>query len=560
MLAQSNSATRRGGWFSRVAVRSKFIALFVIVVSGLALLALMNEATLRRVAVNGPLYGEIKLKQDFQANLAPPPLYLGEAFLAISQMPSRRDVDEIAALKGQFAAAKAAQAQALAKWQASAIDTSLKATLLTQVLEPGQKFLALAEGEYIPAMEHGQRDQAEVVLNKMIEQFNAHRKAAQALNLQVAQITQQVEQASAVELTLRTRLSLILALAVLAAASLVLWLVARSLRLELGGEPAYAAACVALIADGDLSQPILLASASGASLLARLEGMRHALNQMLQDIRHGAAELKQVSEQMVSSSAQFSGVAEEQNQAAATMAAAVDQLNLSIRHVAGNAEDAHTISHTAGTVALASGEVMRETVEGIQLIAHKVKSASAGVIELGGQAQEISSIITTIKDIADQTNLLALNAAIEAARAGESGRGFAVVADEVRKLAERTTASTQQISGMIASIQHGTQTAVAQIASGVEHVEKGVNLAGRAGSTMSEIRDGAQRVINAVRDIKHALDEQSLVSNGVASNVEKIAQMSDENRRAAKEAEQSANALLGLAAMLDNKVARFHLA
>jgi methyl-accepting chemotaxis protein len=72
------------------------------------------------------------------------------------------------------------------------------------------------------------------------------------------------------------------------------------------------------------------------------------------------------------------------------------------------------------------------------------------------RSNDISDVVTFINSIAEQTNLLALNAAIEAARAGDAGRGFAVVADEVRSLAVNTQKATANISSLIDEFTRAT--------------------------------------------------------------------------------------------------------
>ncbi|MEW5771569.1 MAG: methyl-accepting chemotaxis protein [Pseudomonadota bacterium] len=97
--------------------------------------------------------------------------------------------------------------------------------------------------------------------------------------------------------------------------------------------------------------------------------------------------------------------------------------------------------------------IIRQMSGNLSAFAERMSATASAVDQLHGRTGEIGGIVKLIHGIASQTNLLALNAAIEAARAGEFGRGFAVVADEVRKLAENTRRATDEISGLVRTVQ-----------------------------------------------------------------------------------------------------------
>ena len=160
-------------------------------------------------------------------------------------------------------------------------------------------------------------------------------------------------------------------------------------------------------------------------------------------------------------------------EALARMSDAATELARSIDQVETHASAALQTTQTSCARAEDSQQFIRRMAEEMHRVSEVVDTTATQVDGLDELSQRISGVVQVIREVAEQTNLLALNAAIEAARAGEQGRGFAVVADEVRKLAERTSASTVQITTTIADIQLQTRSVSGGMKQGVERVASG---------------------------------------------------------------------------------------
>ena len=308
----------------------------------------------------------------------------------------------------------------------------------------------------------------------------------------------------------------------------------------------------------DLTQRVAVVGNDEVSQMGRaFNDLMESLQGTLNRVMSNAQEVSAAATQMAAASTQLTESSRAQSESAASTAAAVEQVTVSINQVAENSRETRGVSEQACELSTQGEQSARAAAEQMHGTAESVGHSMQLIERLSQRSNEISGIVKVIRDIAEQTNLLALNAAIEAARAGEQGRGFAVVADEVRKLAERTSSSTSEISGMIDAIQGEVGAAVENLKSNNEQVAQGKSLAEQVAATLARINEGARVTMERINEISSATSEQGTASNEIARNVEKIAQMTEENSSAITQASASAQQLEALATRLHSEVSQF---
>ncbi len=287
------------------------------------------------------------------------------------------------------------------------------------------------------------------------------------------------------------------------------------------------------------------------------DAMIEALQRSFNDLARNAEDVGRAAGVLRVNANEFSGSSVAQADAATQMAAGVEEMTVSIDHVAERAEDAAKLSTEAGNRAAEGVAVVQSTIDDLGMIAEEVNGTAESVHNLQQETTRISTVTGVIGDVAAQTNLLALNAAIEAARAGEQGRGFAVVADEVRKLAARTAESAAEITGIVEAIEQGASDVVKRMQQAVHTVQQSASRAEETGVAVQAIRNASTQTVALASEISYAIREQSAASNLIAVQVEKIALMSETNTGTANQTSSQADDLHALAERMLTDISRY---
>lgn len=220
-----------------------------------------------------------------------------------------------------------------------------------------------------------------------------------------------------------------------------------------------------------------------------LDLMRKSLVGIANDARQGIDASIDASLMLEQNNSHLATRTEDQAASLQETAASMEQLTVTVRQNADNANQANQLADASMLIAQRGGGVVHQVVDTMQ----KIHDSS----------RRIGDIVTMIESIAFQTNILALNAAVESARAGEAGRGFAVVAGEVRSLAQKSSQAAGEIKQLI-------DASVGQMAVGAEQ-------AASAGSTMEEI-------VNSVKQVRDIIGEISTASIEQATGLDQINQ------------------------------------
>jgi methyl-accepting chemotaxis protein len=509
----------------RMGLRAMLTAFTVV---ALAVMAMVGATSLWGAHQAGNAATQTFVAKDVTADVLPPPLYLIEMRLVLSQgvegtLTPERVRAEVERLKSEY--------QARVKFWKDNPPYGLEAKLLGAQHEAGVAFIAAADKVVVALDAKAETAALQAALRAAHSVYLTHRAGVDAtVKDSTAFADASIAAFESTAMKMIWAQCILFGLAALVLAGFGLW-IRKAVWAAVGGEPAVAAAMARSVAQGDLSVDVPIARGDRSSIMAAMRQMSEALTVIVTQVRSSGDSIASGSSEIAQGNNNLSARIEQQAAALEATAVSMEELSSTVKQTADNARRANQLALVASSVAIEGREVVSQVVDTMKGI--------------NDSSKKIADIIGVIDGIAFQTNILALNAAVEAARAGEQGRGFAVVATEVRSLAGRSADAAKEIKNLITA--------------SVDRVAQGTVLVDQAGATMLEVVASIKRVTDIVGEISSASAGQSA---GVAQVGEVVSQMDQTTQHNAAIVEESAAAaenLNGQARQLVQAVAVFKL-
>lgn len=267
------------------------------------------------------------------------------------------------------------------------------------------------------------------------------------------------------------------------------------------------------IEHGNLTQAVTLSSDQDRLGLS-LQTMNAALRKTVLQVRESVDQLRTGADQVAQASQVLAQGATEQ-------ASAVEELNATAAEVASKA---NRNANEARAATKKAQQARQDASEGKQVMTGLLRLVES----MASSSTETKRLVKTIDDIAFQVNVLALNAAVEAARAGKVGKGFAVVAEEVRQLAGRSASAVEETTRIVDQIQGSIASVIDTARLTDQKLETIAAGAGEVAATLDGIVAESLSQAQSLVQMKNGLDQIEQVTQSNTASAEQSASAAEE--------------------------------
>jgi len=289
-----------------------------------------------------------------------------------------------------------------------------------------------------------------------------------------------------------------------------------------------------------------------ADMTGSLRAQNQSIGTTVALLEHSAGDIAQASGQQEK-------LVQEQQAAAAGIAASSAEISATARQLAATMRQVRATAETTTACADAGRSgltVLEQTMTGL---GNASTSLIGHLTAIRAKAAAIGGVVTTIGTVADQTNLLSLNAAIEAEKAGEAGLGFAVVAQEIRRLADQTAVATLDIATIVGEMQQAVAAGAADMETYAGDVSRGVATAADVGRQIASIIGQVHELTPQFAHVSEGMGAQSTGAEEISRSMQQLRAGTEQTVAALAQFNAATQQLRTAAAQLSAQVEQFRV-